>query len=119
MFCPVFAEAGPDFVMVRSACVPTFVVAFALLFVLFGSDSLPDTVAMFVTLPLKFGDVLYVAVTVTVWPAVRVPRLQGKTVQPPPLAETNVRFAGVGSLSVTPVAVDGPLFFTPIVKAMF
>jgi len=112
MFCPVFADAGPTFVMVRSACVPTFVVALALLFVLFGSDSVPDTVAVFVTLPLKFADVPYVDVIVIDCPAASVPRLHGYAEVQAPLFETNVRFAGVGSLTVTPVAVDGPLFLT-------
>src|SRR5205085_6356862 len=119
MFCPVFADAGPVLLIERSDCAPTFVVALAALFVLFGSFSFADTVVVFVTLPLKFGDVLYVDVIVAVCPFVSVPRLHGYALVQAPLLETKVRFAGVGSDTVTPVAVDGPLFVTAIVKTTF
>ena len=104
--------AGPLFVMARSACAPTFVVAVALLFVLFVSGVVVDTVAVFVTLPLKVGDVLYVDVIVTGEPTATVPRLHGYALVQPPEFETNVRFAGVGSLTTTFAADDGPLFVT-------
>src|SRR2546421_7788264 len=99
MFCPVFADGGPVFVTKRSACVPTFVVLLALSFVLFASAVVADTVAGFVTLPPKLGEVLYVDVIVTVCPLVSVPRLHGYADVHAPLLETKVRFAGVGSLT--------------------
>src|SRR5438270_557952 len=43
---------------------------------------------------------------VTFAPAVIVPRAHGKAVMHAPLLETNVRFAGVGSLTETPVAFE-------------
>ena len=99
----------------RSACAPTLVVLLALSLVLFGSAVVVDTVAVFVTLPLKLGDVLYVEVIVAVCPAVIAPRLQGYGFVQAPVLETNVRFAGVGSETLTAVAVDGPLFVTTTV----
>ena len=44
-----------------------------------------------------------------------VPRVHGKAVVQSPAFETNVRPGGVGSVSVTPVASDGPAFVTVIV----
>ena len=49
MFCPVFADAGPVLLIERSDCAPTFVVALAVLFVLFGSPIDDETLAVFVT----------------------------------------------------------------------
>jgi hypothetical protein len=56
--CPRFADDGPDFVMLRFACAPTFVVALALSSFVAVSFVVVETVAVFVTLPLKLGDVL-------------------------------------------------------------
>src|SRR5437762_208067 len=47
-----------------------------------------------------------------VWPDVIVPRLQGVKVAQPPAGGTKVKPAGVGSLSETPLASDGPLLVT-------
>jgi hypothetical protein len=93
-FCPGDVVAGPLFVMPRSACAPTFVVAVALLSAPFGSVVVEATVAVLVTLPLKLGDVLYVAVIVAVWPGVIVPRPHGKLLVHAPPFDTHVRFAG-------------------------
>src|SRR5687768_9380861 len=58
------------------------------------------------------GLTLNVAWTVTVCPLVTVAMMQGKAEQPPPLTETSVRRGGVGSLTTTLVASDGPRFVT-------
>ena len=53
-------------------------------------------------------------------PAASVPRAQGETeVLHGVDAETKVRPVGVGSVSVTAEASEGPLFVTLIVKVMF
>ena len=117
---PGDACVGPLLVTERSVCAPMAVVADDVLLALFGSLTADDTFAVFVTLvPAKFDGTLYVDVIVAVWPALSVPRLHGYAVVHAPLLETNVRFAGVGSDTVTPVAVDGPLFVTAIVKTTF
>src|SRR5207253_8441395 len=96
-----------------------FVVALAEMFMLFGSPVVAETVAVFVTLPLNIGEVLYVAVNVACCPAVSVPRLQGKVVVQAPAFESQVRFGDGGSLTVTPADDDGPLFVTVIVYVTF
>src|SRR5438105_2927928 len=114
MFCPALTLAGPVFVMARSACGPTLVVALAVLLFGFGSLVVAETVAVFVTLPLKFADVLYVAVMITAWPALSDP-IVVETVPGQLLQDTNVSCVGVGSERTTPAAVDGPLLVTVIV----
>src|SRR5262245_2673399 len=52
-------------------------------------------------------------------PAVTVPRLQGNAVVQSPVFETKVRPAGVGSVTVTAAAFEGPLFVTTMVKTTF
>src|SRR5262245_20769897 len=47
---------------------------------------------------------------VAVEPEVNAPKEQGEAVVQPPVLETKVRFAGVLSATVTPVAVLGPLW---------
>ena len=56
-----------------------------------------------------------VAVIVRGAPGGSVPRAHGKAVAQAPAFETNVRPGGVGSVSVTPAASDGPAFVTVIV----
>src|SRR5437762_3539154 len=51
-----------------------------------------------------------------VCPTVSVPRLHGNAVVQAPLFETNVRPAGVGSVTTTFAALAGPLLSTSIVK---
>jgi hypothetical protein len=50
----------------------------------------------------------------TFWPLVSVPSAQGKGVVQAPVFPTKVRPEGVGSVSVTAVAEDGPKFLTTI-----
>lgn len=52
-------------------------------------------------------------------PTPSVPIVQGNDVVHAPLFETNVRLAGVGSLTVTPVAEDGPLLTTLMLNVTF
>ncbi len=77
------------------------------------------TLAVLLIVPVAFEGTLYVEVIVTLCAAVRVPREQGKAVVHAPLLETNVRPAGVESLTCTPVASEGPLFVTVMVYVAF
>ena len=56
-----------------------------------------------------------VAMIVRVAPGGSVPRLHGKAVVQSPAFATNVRPAGVASLTTTPTASDGPVLVTVIV----
>ena len=56
-----------------------------------------------------------VAVIVRVAPAGTTPSAQGKAVVQSPVFDTHVRPAGVGSLTTTPAASDGPVLVTVIV----
>ena len=51
-------------------------------------------------------------VIVRVSPKARAPRLQGNGVVQPPVFEANTRPAGVGSLTSTSCAFEGPRFAT-------
>ena len=83
------------------------------------SRTLEETVAVFVNVPVIVGTTAMVTVATEV--SASEPRLQETT--PPILvhvpwladAEVNVRLAGSASVTVTLVAVDGPLFVTDIV----
>ena len=99
----------------RSASALMVVVAEELLFDAFGSVVVEETVAVLVTLPLVAGAAVNVVVIVTDEPAARFPIVQGNAVVHAPLFEVKVMPAGVGSLTTTPVALDGPLFVTVIV----
>jgi hypothetical protein len=92
------------------------VVADAELFPKFGSGVGELTVAVLVTVPDP--DTEYVACTLWLCPALRLPIEQGNELHAP-LAETNVRPDGVGSLSDTLVASEGPPLVTVIVYTMF
>ena len=92
--------------------------AVAALFVVFESLSLPTTVAVLLKTPASVGVTTMNIVAVAV--AVIVPRLQVITELPlqfPWLAvdETRLTLAGSVRLTVTPVAVPGPLLVTVIV----
>src|SRR5438045_340700 len=116
MLFPGASVAGPLFVIERSACAPIDVATVELLLPEFGSFAPELTDAVLLNeVPLKFAGTLYVAVMVAVWPALIVPRLQGKALLHAPLFETNVRPAGVVSLTTTAAAADGPAFVTVIV----
>ena len=58
---------------------------------------------------------MYVAVIVTGGPAASAPIVQGKLLHPPPLTETGVRPAGVGSETNVFAAANVPLFVMVIV----
>src|SRR5438309_1261278 len=91
----------------------TCVVADAVLLAVLGSGSLPVTVAVFVMLP-GVTDVVTLMVIVALAPLARLPTEQVTVpealVQVPWLevAETKVTPAGRVSVTVTPVAADGP-----------
>src|SRR5215212_5447773 len=90
----------------------TFVVTLSVLLLEFGSGVVEDvTVAVFV-----IGALLLVTVNVDVmvalWPELRLPSAQGNGVEHAPLLPANVRPAGVGSLTLTFTAADGPLLST-------
>jgi hypothetical protein len=86
------------------------------LFVLFGSPVGVPTLAVFVSVPL--AGAVTVTVTLLTWPLASVPRLQLTTplvFTPPPVALTNVTPNGNVSVTVTPLALEGPKFVTEIV----
>jgi hypothetical protein len=70
-------DAGPLFVMARSALPVTVVVFVALLFPAAGSDVVDETVAVFAIAPAKLGAVEYVEVMVTLCALVIVPSAHG------------------------------------------
>src|SRR3954454_8228645 len=98
--------------MARSALAVTVDVFVALLFPAVGSEVVDETVAVFAMAPAKLAAVEYVDVMVTLCPFVIVPSAQGYAVVQPPLLETRVSPAGVGSATVTLDAADGPLLVT-------
>jgi hypothetical protein len=89
-------------------------VAVALLFPPFGSVVVALTVATFEIEPVAPDATAYVAVIVALEPDVIVPIAHGNAVVHAPVFETNVIPGGGGSVTVTPVASDGPLFVTTI-----
>jgi hypothetical protein len=81
-----------------------------------GSGVLDETLAEFVTLePAKFAGTSYVTVIVLVVFGATVPKPHGKAVRQSPVLETKFKPAGVGSLTITFAALDGPSFLTVIV----
>ena len=114
---PFVADAGPDFVIDRSAVAAlNDVTAVALLFPGVGSDVVLLTVAVLESVvPLKDGGVEKVLVIVFDWPAVIVPSEQGKGPVQAPALETKFAPAGVASVTLTAAASDGPLLVTVIV----
>src|SRR6266436_2979639 len=108
------AVAGPVLVMARSAEAVTVVDADAVLLALFGSDSLPVTVALLVMGPAVAGAVALIVI-VEPAPEASEPTLQvtvPEALVQPELAETKVTPAGKVSETVTPVAGLGPLLVT-------
>ena len=93
----------------------------AVLLAVFVSALSPTTFAVFVTVPATVGVVTRVIVTFS--PAAIVPMLQFRIAPPVQVpfvvaAETKVLPAGIGSATVTPVSVSGPLLVTTIVQVM-
>ena len=93
------------------------VMVVALLSLVSESVSLADTVAELVSVPVARGSTVTTMVMVALPPLVMVPRLQVIVLVPlhvPWLgvAETRVTFAGRVSMTVTPVAFEGPLLVT-------
>jgi hypothetical protein len=85
------------------------------LLVLFGSPG-ELTLAVLVSEPL--AGAVTVTVILLTWPLVNVPKLQFTTpllLAPLPLALTNVTVAGRVSVTITPLALEGPKFVTEIV----
>src|SRR5437879_1106375 len=112
------AFAGPFFVTVRSATsVPeSDVVAVEVLLVGFRSAVELLTVAVFeIVVPAKLAGTLYVDVIVTLCDGFSVPSAHGYGPLHAPEFETKVRPAGVGSLTWTFAAGEGPRFETVIV----
>src|SRR5882762_9735860 len=113
----VLAVVGAVLVMDRSATGTIVVVAEAVLLAVFGSASLPATVAVLVIEPVVAG-VVTLMVIVALAPAARLPTVQvtvpAEFVQPE-LADTKVTPAGRVSVTITPVAADGPLFLATMV----
>jgi len=78
-----------------------------------GVDELTETVLL--TVPEALAGTEYVDVIVAVAPAATLASVHGNAVVQAPLFETNVKPAGVESLTTTVVAFEGPLFVTVIV----
>src|ERR1051325_1059929 len=116
MSWPASKTAGPLFVMARSACAVTGVVTDALSFAPFVSVAAEETEAVFVIdAPAKAAGTLNVAVIVFCSPAFSVPMLQGNGVVHGPAFEAKVRPGGVGSLTTTVAAAEGPRLDTVMV----
>src|SRR5216684_1797309 len=110
----VVAVTGPVLVIDRSAEATIVVVADAVLLAVFGSGSLPLTVAVLVMVPAVAGAVALMVI-VALAPEARLPTVQVTVpdawVQVPWLevAEPKVTPLGRVSVTVTPVAGLGPL----------
>src|SRR5206468_2581775 len=98
----------------------TVALADPLLFDGSGSRLDDETVAVFRNglAPPYVGETANVVVMTACWPGARVPRLHGNAVVQAPALETNVRPAGAGSSTWTPVAVSGPRLATVRVAVM-
>jgi hypothetical protein len=103
----------------RSALVVTTAVPVALLSDGSGSGVVDVTVAVFTrVVPVYEAMIEPTIVTVALACGVKVPRLQGSVVQPPWLDEIDeaTKAAGNVSLTMTPMAVDGPSLVAVIVQ---
>jgi hypothetical protein len=90
-----------------------FVVALVLVA---GGVGLDAVAVLAIGLGVVYPDgIAKVAVIVRIALGGNVPRLHGKAVVQSPAFDTKVRPGGVGSVSVTPAASDGPAFVTVIV----
>jgi hypothetical protein len=111
---PGKALAGPLLAIDKSLEAPMATVDVALLFPAFGSVVVALTVAVFEIEPVAVDARANVVVIVALEPEVTVPIEHGNAVVHAPVLETNVMPGGVRSVTVTPVASDGPLFVTTI-----
>src|SRR6266545_2856477 len=109
-FEPGLALVGPVFVTDRSAFWTTVELTVAVLLDAneSGVDELTETVLL--TVPEALAGTEYVDVIVAVAPAATLASVHGNAVVQAPLLETNVKPAGVASLTTTVVAFEGPLF---------
>src|SRR5260370_21354172 len=112
----VVAVTGPVLVVDRWAEATIVVVADAVLLAVFGSGSLPLTVAVLVMVPAVAGAVALM-VNVALAPEARLPTVQ-VTVPAvfvhPVLAETNVTPAGTGAANVRTLAGLGSLMLSSV-----
>src|SRR5438132_1113800 len=105
-----------DFVMARSADVPTVVVSVAVLLAGVASVVVALTVALFESWARREGSTFTVRVRDVVAPFASVPTAPATVPAAsalPPAAATKLVPAGIGSEMLTPVASDGPLFVIP------
>lgn len=113
-FDPAISVEVSDLTIDRSADVATGVVTDDVLFAALGSLLVEVTVAVLTIEPVALDGTVKVDVNVTLEPAGIVPSEQGNGVVHAPLFETNVTPAGGVSLTVTPVASDGPAVFDTV-----
>jgi hypothetical protein len=116
---PAITDAGPDFTIDRSAEADTAVVTLDVLFVVFGSGVVADTVAVFdievgcagaVTTTAMLGADAPVASAGLVQVTEMSPLFV--QVQPAPVADTNVAPVGRVSVADSPAASEGPVLDT-------
>jgi hypothetical protein len=111
-FWPAIREPESVLLIAKSAAAETGFVVELVLFDGNGSGVVELTVAVLVMFPVAAGETAYVVVIVAVAKGTSVPSEHGKGVVQAPLLETNVSPAGVGSLTETLCASDGPAFVT-------
>ena len=80
----------------------------------FGSGVLEEIPAVVATVPSADAPTEYVDVITALEPAASVPSEQGKAVTHAPEFETKFKTAGVGLLTATSRASEGPLFLTVV-----
>src|ERR687888_132839 len=116
MLLPASTGSGEsDLVTDRSAEVLTFVVSVAELLPGVGSETFEVTLTVLVMSAVREESTLTTKVTCAEPPEAIVPRDQvtvPAVFVPPPVAETKLVPAGIGSDRLTPVASDGPALFT-------
>ena len=110
-------KAGPVLAIIKSATGMTVVITGGLvLFVGFGSPVGVATLAKLVSVPL--AGAVTVNVTLLTTPFARLPKFHVTMplfVVPPPVALTNATPTGSVSVTMTPLALDGPKFVTEMV----
>jgi hypothetical protein len=111
--CVCTGSGESVFVIERSAPLTTVVVVVAVLLAALGSVVTDETVAVFVTVPLAEDDTPTTMSIVALAPPGKIPSAQVTVVVPEQdpvlgVAETSVTPAGKGSVTVTPLVVDGP-----------
>src|SRR5256885_11368529 len=112
-YTTLFRSGEPVFVIERSAPLTMVVVAVAVLFVRLGSAVTAETEAVFVRVPLAAGETVTTMSIVALAPPGKIPSAQLIVAVPEPdpvlgVADTSLTPAGRGSVTVTPLVVDGP-----------